>query len=192
MRTNPTSPRFPDFGEPVAKELRYTISYVVLGWVGIIGSSQGLLRLTLPQPSAEEVRQLLGDSLNCARASPDLFADLLARLQAYFCGQMVNFAEPVDLSAASVFQRRVWEATRLIPYGETRSYRWVAGQIKQPAAARAVGQALGRNPLPILIPCHRVVTTSGKLGGYRGGWARKQYLLRLESPTRALSYEDGK
>jgi methylated-DNA-[protein]-cysteine S-methyltransferase len=77
----------------------------------------------------------------------------------------------------------VWEITRLIPYGETRSYAWVAEQIGQPRAVRAVGQALGKNPLPIIIPCHRVITSNGKLGGFGGGLEMKKRLLSLEAAT---------
>jgi len=75
----------------------------------------------------------------------------------------------------------VWQLTRLIPYGETRSYTWVAEQLGKAGAVRAVGQALARNPLPIIVPCHRVVAKDGKLGGYSGGVEKKDYLLRLES-----------
>ena len=79
-----------------------------------------------------------------------------------------------------MFQREVWEATRLIAYGEARSYQWVAGQIKKPKATRAVGQALGSNPLPIIVPCHRVLASDGKLGGFTGGLDMKKNLLHLE------------
>ncbi|GAI87660.1 unnamed protein product, partial [marine sediment metagenome] len=74
-----------------------------------------------------------------------------------------------------------WEETRLIPYGETRSYAWVAKQVGKPKAARAVGQAMGSNPLPIIIPCHRVITSNGKLGGFGGGLEMKRQLLSLEA-----------
>ncbi|GAH65608.1 unnamed protein product, partial [marine sediment metagenome] len=90
------------------------------------------------------------------------------------------FPDRLDLSGATDFQRKVWETTRLIPYGETRSYAWVAEQIKQPRALRAVGQALGRNPLPIIVPCHRVVASNGKPGGFTGGIEVKKRLLHLE------------
>ena len=79
------------------------------------------------------------------------------------------------------FQREVWETTRLIPYGETRSYLWVAKQIKRPRAVRAVGQALSKNPLPIIVPCHRVVASDGRLGGFRRGVEMKRHLLWRET-----------
>jgi len=94
-----------------------------------------------------------------------------------------TFPDRLDLSGATPFQRMVWEATRLIPYGETRSYAWVAGQVNKPGAARAVGQALGRNPLPIIIPCHRVIRGDGSLGGFSNGLEVKERLLHLENPA---------
>ena len=145
-----------------------------------MGSATGLRRTTLPHPSAQEIRQLFGDSINYANRSPRLFKDLMERLRIYFKGHKVSFPDELDLSGATAFQRKVWETTRLIPYGETRSYAWVAEQIKQPRAVRAVGQALGRNPLPIIVPCHRVLASNGRPGGYSGGIEMKRRLLYLE------------
>ena len=87
-----------------------------------------------------------------------------------------------------LFRRLVWEATRLIPYGETRSYGWVAKQIGKPHAARAVGQALGKNPFLIIVPCHRVIAGDGTLGGFGGGLEMKQTLLEMEktAPAKGL------
>ncbi len=150
------------------------------GWVGALGSDQGLLRLTFPMRTGEEARQGLDGGLDRVVPSPRRFQELEERLRGYFDGQRVDFPDRLDLSAATAFQRQVWEATRLIPYGETRSYAWVARRIKQPLGARAVGQALGRNPLPIIIPCHRVLNSNGGLGGFGGGLPMKRFLLRLE------------
>jgi len=105
----------------------------------------------------------------------------MKRLRTYIAGQRATFPDELDLSPATAFQREVWQITRLIPYGETRSYSWVAEQLGQAGAVRAVGQALARNPLPIIIPCHRVVAKNGKLGGYSGGIEMKRYLLSLEA-----------
>jgi O-6-methylguanine DNA methyltransferase len=162
-------------------ELKYIISNVGTGWVGILGSSRGLVRTTLPLPSAQEAKQQLGDRVNYAIQAPRLFEDLVERLKAYFGGHRVSFPDELDLSPATAFQRQVWEITRLIPYGETRSYSWVAGHLGKDGAGRAVGQALGQNPLPIIIPCHRVVEKNGRLGGYSGGVGIKKELLRLEA-----------
>ena len=105
----------------------------------------------------------------------------MKRLMVYFSGQRETFPDELDLSVATPFQREVWKATKLIPHGETRSYLWVAKQIKRPEAARAVGQALGRNPLPVIIPCHRVIASDGQLGGFSDGLEMKRYLLCLEA-----------
>ena len=162
-------------------ELKYITFNTDMGWIGILGSAKGLLDTTLPQRSAQQVRQLLGDWVNYAIWSPRLFNDLMERLRIYFSGHKATFPDELDLSRATAFQREVWEITRLIPYGETRSYTWVAEQISKPRAVRAVGQALGRNPLPSIVPCHRVVNHDGKLGGYNGGVEMKRYLLFLEA-----------
>jgi len=166
------------------EELKYITFNSDVGWLGILGSAKGLLRATLPQHSTQEAHQLLGDGVNHAAWSPHLFDDLIQHLRIYFGAHEVNFPDEIDLSGATPFQRQVWEITRLIPYGETRSYTWVAEQIGKPGAVRAVGQALARNPLPVIIPCHRVVNTSARLGGYSGGVEMKKYLLYLEASVR--------
>ena len=165
----------------MSRELKYITFNTDMGWVGILASAKGLLDTTLPQRSAQEAHQLLGESINQATWSPRLFDDLMERLKVYFSGRKATFPDELDLSGANPFQHEVWEAARLIPYGETRSYLWVAEQIKRPKAARAVGQALGRNPLAIIVPCHRVVASNGKLGGFGGGLEMKQHLLCLEA-----------
>jgi methylated-DNA-[protein]-cysteine S-methyltransferase len=146
-----------------------------------LGSNSGLLRTTLPQTSSQKARQLLGDRVNDATWSPAFFAGLRRRLRSYLAGSREAFPDALDLSPATSFQRQVWEITRLIPYGETRSYSWVAEQLGKAGAVRAVGQALGRNPLPIIVPCHRVVAKDGRLGGYSGGVEMKRHLLNLEA-----------
>ena len=161
-------------------ELKYITFNTEMGWVGILASVKGLLATTLPQRSAQEAHQLLGDRVDEAICSPRLFTDLVKRLKDYFSGHRVTFSDELDFSGATPFQHEVWETTRLIPYGETRSYLWVAEQIKRPGAARAVGQALGRNPLAIIVPCHRVVASDGSLCGFGGGLEMKQQLLWLE------------
>ena len=165
----------------MSEELKYIIFNTDTGWIGVLGSAKGLLSTTLPQGSSQEALEQLGDRVNQATRAPDPFNDLMERFKIYFRGRKVDFPDALDLSEAAAFQREVWEAARLIPYGETRSYGWVASQIKKPGAARAVGQALGRNPLAVIVPCHRVVASDGKLGGFGGGLDLKRHLLRLEA-----------
>lgn len=159
--------------------LRYVLINSEMGWVGILGSVKGLLCLTLPQPTVQEARQLLGN-INDAVWDADFFADLTYRLSNYFKGQRVDFPDELDISQATPFFRKVWEQTKLIPYGQTRSYGWLAERVGRPGAARAVGQAMARNPLPIIIPCHRVIASDGKLGGFGGGLEMKKQFLSME------------
>lgn len=114
------------------------------------------------------------------------FAALTEQLAAYFAGERRAF----DIAVAPVgtaFQRTVWRALAEIPYGETRSYGEIAARIGRPSAARAVGAANGRNPISILVPCHRVIGASGALTGYAGGLDRKRALLDLERRTASSS-----
>src|SRR5690606_27412535 len=101
-------------------------------------------------------------------------------LAAYFDGALTEFTVPLRLSG-TVFERRVWDALRTIPYGETRSYGAIAKVVGEPDAARAVGGANNRNPVPIIVRCHRVTGAGGKLVGYGGGLHRKRTLLELEA-----------
>ena len=101
-------------------------------------------------------------------------------LKAYFQGKQVDFDFPLDLSCGTPFQILVWNKLREIPYGEGRSYKWVAEQIGHPRAARAVGMANNKNPSPPVIPCHRVIGSDGSLTGYASGLHIKKYLLEME------------
>ncbi len=107
-------------------------------------------------------------------------------LAEYLAGERTFFTVPVDLSTTPLFQREVLEAARGIPFGEVRSYAWVARQIGHPRAVRAVGTALGRNPVPLIVPCHRVLRSDGGLGGYIFGTRIKDRLLALERSTPLL------
>lgn len=104
----------------------------------------------------------------------------IAQFDGYFAGEPAAFALPLDLQGGTAFQQAVWQALLAIPRGATLSYREVGQRIGQPAAVRAVGAAVGRNPLSVIVPCHRVLGADGSLTGYAGGLARKTALLRLE------------
>ena len=104
-------------------------------------------------------------------------------LQRYFAGDTVDFCDiELDLSRDSPFHRSIYAVARTIPWGRTATYGSLARQVGEPGAARAIGQAMGRNPIPIIVPCHRVIASSGKLGGFsaHGGTATKERLLALE------------
>ena len=102
------------------------------------------------------------------------------QLQEYFAGQRQQFDVPLDFEGTE-FQKKVWQALLSIPFGETRSYKQIAEQVGSVNAMRAVGAANGKNPISIIVPCHRVVGASGKLVGFAGGLDNKAILLRLES-----------
>ncbi|MCG3148513.1 MAG: Methylated-DNA--protein-cysteine methyltransferase [Verrucomicrobiae bacterium] len=111
---------------------------------------------------------------------PAATGPLARQLKTYAAGKQVRFTVPLDLSAGTAFQQLVWRTLLKIPRGETRSYGWVAKKIGKPRATRAVGSACGANPVPIIVPCHRVIAGDGSLGGFSSGLALKRRLLALE------------
>ena len=165
-------------------ELYYDVFETPAGWMGVVASDKGLRRTTLPQAYAEDCVEQLGDALERALPSPDRFERLRDKLTRYFDGDDVSFAdEPLDIEDASAFHRAAWDACRSIPKGETRTYKWLAEQAGNPLAPRAAGQAMAKNRLAIVIPCHRVIASDGSLRGYGKGATRldlKQRLLDLE------------
>jgi methylated-DNA-[protein]-cysteine S-methyltransferase len=127
------------------------------------------------------------------RASADSSADphhpileeARSQLQAYFAGRLRDFDVPLVLKGTP-FQQRVWEELQRIPYGETRSYAELAASVGSPRAIRAVGTANGRNPIAVIVPCHRVINTGGGLGGYATGLDHKRWLLDLEAAQTSM------
>lgn len=164
--------------------LNYTVTNTALGWVAIMASEKGLVATTLPQKTEQHALMALGRDVGEARQDTAGIEDVIVRIQEYFQGKLVVFKDKLS-PEGTIFQRRVWEITRRIPYGETQSYLWVARQMGRPRAARAVGQALGANPLPIIVPCHRVLTNTGGLGGFGGGLDMKRKLLKMENKNNA-------
>jgi len=116
---------------------------------------------------------------------PNAFGDVVDQLKAYWEGELTDFDVDLRLDGTE-FQRRVWKGLQEIPYGETWSYGQLAEHIGAPNAQRAVGLANGKNPVAIIVPCHRVIGSSGKLVGYGGGLDRKMFLLALEAATDRL------
>ncbi|MDE3269396.1 MAG: methylated-DNA--[protein]-cysteine S-methyltransferase [Pseudomonadota bacterium] len=156
---------------------RLTIAYTDAGVVSIEFSDMPLASESMPSTSD----------------SPQFLAVLRQKMNAYLHGQsQVDFTTiPLALSDASQFQLRVWQAVKRIPYGQVCSYQDVARKIGNKHAARAVGRALATNPVLIVIPCHRVLTSGGNLGGYRAGTELKKKLLTLEAPNHNHSYSGG-
>ncbi|WP_406073768.1 methylated-DNA--[protein]-cysteine S-methyltransferase [Micromonospora sp. NBC_01638] len=121
--------------------------------------------------------------VEAATEQPDhvLSGQAVAELRAYFAGELTAFTVPVSMPRGSDFERAVWREMTRIPYGETLTYGEVARRVGDPGAARAVGVACNRNPVPVIVPCHRIVGVGGKLVGFGGGLPRKVKLLELEA-----------
>ena len=114
-------------------------------------------------------------------APPPTFIRTFARqLQQYAAGKRVRWTVPLDLSAGTAFQQAVWRALKTIPRGQAQSYGWVAQKIGRPKASHAVGAACGANPVPVVVPCHRVIASGGSIGGFGAGLPMKRRLLRIE------------
>ncbi|MFQ5672539.1 MAG: methylated-DNA--[protein]-cysteine S-methyltransferase [Nitrospinales bacterium] len=161
--------------------LFYTLIHSPLGLIGLASSETGLVRVRLQLASETEFAEYLATLYRQIPSKrPRAFSDMKTQFNLYFKGRLKQFVYRPDFGTATPFQCLVWRKLRTIPYGKTRSYRWLARAIGKPAAYRAAGNANGRNPLPIIIPCHRVIRENGCLGGYTGGTHIKQFLLDLE------------
>jgi methylated-DNA-[protein]-cysteine S-methyltransferase len=146
------------------------------GPLTIVGSANGVRAILWPEDNA--VRAGLAD-VQLHEGTVAVLDEAANQLDQYFAGTRSSFDLSLDLQGTT-FQLAAWQALAEIPYGETRSYAEQAARLGRPAAVRAVGTANGRNPLSIVLPCHRVVGASGSLTGYAGGLERKEQLLRLE------------
>src|SRR5262245_29831585 len=138
----------------------------------------GMLRLVSNGTALTQVDWLRGTP--DAQQEDVVLLDAARQLHAYLSGSLLRFDLPLA-PAGTPFQQRVWQALQAIPYGTTMSYSQLAALIDEPGKARAVGHANGRNPIPIIIPCHRLIGSGGDLTGYGGGLERKRWLLDLES-----------
>lgn len=147
---------------------------------GVIDSPFGPLRITVTDRGLSQLH-FLGDAT--PTVDTPLIGHIADEMTAYFSGQLHTFAVPVDLTSVSDFTRKVLEATAEIPYGETVSYGEIAARIGIPGATQAVGNALGANPVPIVIPCHRVIRSDGSMGWFTGGPHIKRALLHLEGKS---------
>ena len=146
-----------------------------IGTLKLIASDTGLVAILWENDNPRRVR--LPDPVE--RPEHPVLVRAEKELHEYFAGQRNGFSVPLDMRGTS-FQRQVWEALLGIPFGETRTYGQLAKQLGNPKATRAVGAANGRNPIAIIVPCHRVVGFSGKLTGFAGGLEAKAHLLKLE------------
>ncbi len=161
--------------------------HTVWGRMEVATSEKGVTSIMLARSNPKPGRKTVPD-----QGSPDhgtsvtLWNEARTQLIEYLAGERRAFSLPVDMSGGTPFQRRVWRAILRIPYGRVRSYQWVAARVGGKQYARAVGMALGRNPVPIVVPCHRIVAHDGSLGGFTGGLSVKRRLLKLEGTLTQL------
>ena len=162
----------------------YDVFHTAWGWVAAIASDKGLRHTSLPEQTPERALDHLAAPLAKEQPEhrPGAFADLHRQLDEYLNGERQAFDVPLDLEGAAPFHRRAWEACASVPRGETRTYRWLAEEAGNVLASRAAGQAMAKNRVPLLIPCHRVVGSDGGLHGFAGpGIGMKSRLLELEA-----------
>jgi len=161
-------------------QLTFHICETERGWVGLVLSPHGLRGTTLPLRSRQEALREVMEQGAAAPATDADLADLPERVCALASGRYENLAVHVDWNGISGFRRAVLEEAIRIPAGQTRSYGWLAERVGHPRAARAVGRVMATNPLPLVVPCHRVVGSDGSLHGYGGGLPMKESLLKAE------------
>jgi len=165
------------------KAIKYTIFETRWGYFGLAGTEYGLLRTCLPLAGPEKVESQLLQNLRGPRYDKSLYKTAQEQITAYFEGACINFVNvPIVLDGFSSFLSSALNVCRNIGFGRTVSYSALAKKIGRPAAARAVGSALARNPLPLIIPCHRIVRSDGNIGGFSapGGRDLKAKLLKHE------------
>jgi methylated-DNA-[protein]-cysteine S-methyltransferase len=160
--------------------MRHTVIDSPVGPLTLVGTGGALTGLYMRRQRHRPPQDSFGEP----DAAP--FAEAIEQLRDYFAGRRTDFDLPLA-PRGTEFQLRVWAALRQIPYGRTVSYGELAAEIGRPSAARAVGMANGRNPIGIIVPCHRVVGATGDLTGYGGGLDRKRQLLNLERATLTAS-----
>jgi len=156
-----------------------------VGRLKLVASDEGLVAVLWQndRPSRVRIGELAEDERH------PILLEAERQLDEYFAGKRKEFEVPLDMRGTS-FQKNVWEALLAIPFGETRSYGQLAKQLGNPNATRAVGAANGRNPLSIIVPCHRVIGSTGKLTGFGGGLETKAHLLNLEEKGSSLFGEE--
>jgi methylated-DNA-[protein]-cysteine S-methyltransferase len=153
-----------------------------IGRLLLLATPKGLVRIAFEEENRDDVLNDVSEHLSPRILEMPKRLDPARReLEKYFDGRLRDFDVPIDWALAGEFARRVLRRTARIPYGSVASYGEVAAGVGTPRGARAVGNALGSNPIPVVVPCHRVVRTGGNIGGYGGGVSRKRWLLDLEA-----------
>lgn len=161
----------------------YTVFETDLGWMALLGESEKVREASLPKPTREQALIDLAGMSDDAVEDSQRFGDLPQRVKAYFSGQDADLRCDVDLSGVSPFEFRVYKELMEIPRGAIISYGDLAAAAGRPGAARAVGNAMKKNPIPVIIPCHRVVHSDRSIGKFGGGSDLKRKMLELEGVT---------
>jgi methylated-DNA-[protein]-cysteine S-methyltransferase len=162
-------------------DVAYATAETPLGDVLVAATRHGLVRVGLPNQDPDAVLEELSGAVSPRILEhPARLDEARRELEQYFTGRRKTFDLPVDWTLSRGFRRRVLRQLAGIPYGETRTYAEIAARAGNPRAHRAAGSACGANPVPLVVPCHRVVRTGGQIGNYGGGPEMKEYLLRLE------------
>jgi methylated-DNA-[protein]-cysteine S-methyltransferase len=175
-------------GARIAEQRLADVSYASLdspfGELTVAATERGLVRLAFPEEGRDAVLERLAARISPRIVEAPVPLDSIRReLEEYFAGRRRQFELPLDWTLVGPFGRRVLRAASAIPYGRVLSYTQVATEAGSPRGSRAAGNALGSNPIPIVVPCHRVLRSGGALGGYAGGLERKRWLLELERTT---------
>ena len=163
-----------------AETLTYTIFSTPLGKTGVAVSPFGICRVVLSISRESDFIETLKMLHPSPIKEPNQLKPIEKEFHLYFDKKLKNFSFKPDLRQGTLFQQKVWHKLISIPFGRTRSYQWLANAIEEPKAFRAAGNANGKNPIPLIAPCHRVIRKNGQLGGYTGGPHLKQYLLNIE------------
>ena len=166
--------------------LYYTEMNSPIGNLYLIASDAGLFAIEINEAWETIATRLAHKSHQLISRENDFLKQAKGELSEYFAGDRTTFSTPLDLKGTP-FQVKVWNLLFRIPYGKTTSYGAIAQQIASPKASRAVGMANGRNPVPIIVPCHRVIGANGSLTGYAGGLAIKEWLLNHEKKSSLVS-----
>ena len=161
---------------------------IELGWIAVSWSKQGVKRVTMPKDSRQSALNSLETQIRTIGFTGIPPSYVIDQIEACLDGQSPNYESPLDFQGIPPFTKSVLEKCKEIPIGETRSYSWIAASIGRDHAYRAVGHSLSKNPLPFLIPCHRVISKNGNLNGYVGGPTLKQTLLTKESSGSSFRY----
>ncbi len=178
---------------PKPAQLFYNRFDSPLGPLWMAAHTKGLSYLVRDKTESSFLEEMQGRAGALPQYQPAKLSHWHALLNRYFSGEKVAFEGPIHFLEGTPFQKNIWRTLTEIPYAEVRSYRWIGDRLSLPGAGRAIGNACGKNPIPILLPCHRVIRQNGSLGGYTGGLHIKKKLLEIEGhPQNSLLFSSSK